>query len=255
MKAPIKYYGGKGGMYNTIISYFPDENKYNTYIEPFGGSGVVLLNKPKCDIEIYNDLDDNLFSLYWVLKDIDLFRSFKEQLELMYYHEGIRNHWLSIEPDNLLDKAIKFFYINRTSFNGHGGLSQVFVVRKNMSKSVRDYLSSIEKLPEFHERWSSVFVYKRDGLELIEKFDKPKTMMYLDPPYVKSSRKSDSGYNVDQEDDFHYKLVDVLNNVKEAKVLLSGYDNDIYGNLNSKWERKEFKLPNSESIEILWMNY
>jgi len=38
MNAPIKYFGGKGTMFNEIIKYFPDPSTYNTYIEPFGGS-------------------------------------------------------------------------------------------------------------------------------------------------------------------------------------------------------------------------
>lgn len=56
MNAPIKYFGGKGQMFNKIIEHFPDSSTYDTYIEPFGGSFSIGLKKPnETPIEIYND--------------------------------------------------------------------------------------------------------------------------------------------------------------------------------------------------------
>ena len=58
MKAPVKYYGGKGTMFNEILRHFPPAESYRTYIEPFGGSYVVGLNMPYIPpVEIYNDLE------------------------------------------------------------------------------------------------------------------------------------------------------------------------------------------------------
>lgn len=45
MNAPIKYFGGKGQMFNKIIEHFPDSSTYDTYIEPFGGSFSIGLKK------------------------------------------------------------------------------------------------------------------------------------------------------------------------------------------------------------------
>ena len=45
MNAPIQYFGGKNGMSKHIIECFPDKESYNTYIEPFGGSYAVGLQK------------------------------------------------------------------------------------------------------------------------------------------------------------------------------------------------------------------
>ena len=65
MNAPIKYFGGKGQMFNKIIEHFPDSSTYDTYIEPFGGSFSIGLKKPnETPIEIYNDLEKNVYSLY-----------------------------------------------------------------------------------------------------------------------------------------------------------------------------------------------
>ena len=53
MKAIAKYPGSKWSLANWIISYFPE---HHSYLEPFFGSGAVLFNKPRSNIETVNDL-------------------------------------------------------------------------------------------------------------------------------------------------------------------------------------------------------
>ncbi len=67
LNPPIKYFGGKGTMYKQIIKHFPEN--YSIYIEPFGGSYSVGLRQDKKCLEIYNDLEKNVYSLYKVLSD------------------------------------------------------------------------------------------------------------------------------------------------------------------------------------------
>lgn len=67
MKAIIKYPGSKWSIARWIISYFPD---HHSYLEPFFGSGAVLFNKARSNIETVNDLDDNVVNLFeWIKRD------------------------------------------------------------------------------------------------------------------------------------------------------------------------------------------
>lgn len=182
MNAPIKYFGGKGQMFNKIIEHFPDSSTYDTYIEPFGGSFSIGLKKPnETPIEIYNDLEKNVYSLYKVLSDKELFEQFKIKCDLSYYIADLRNEYrdkLKSDDLSLLDRAFYFFYVNRTSHNGIGGLSVNTVVRRNMCKSVSDMLSCIDRLPELHQRLSKCIFLNQDGINLIEKYNKENVFIY-----------------------------------------------------------------------------
>ena len=99
---PIKYFGGKNGMKKVIYEYFPPNDSYDTYIEPFGGSygvGIGMENLPK--VEIYNDLNKNVYSLYKVINDNDLFE--KELNESKVYKImvfiGLRKNKMAISKE------------------------------------------------------------------------------------------------------------------------------------------------------------
>ena len=256
MKSPIKYYGGKSYMTNIIIDHFPKE--YEVYVEGFGGGASVLFQKEKTPLEVYNDLGENVYSLFKVLSDKDMFERLKEKMDLTFYSEEIRQEFkndlrgeLSLE-----DRAYKYLFVNRSSFNGVGGFSTTMIVRRNMSKSCSDYLSMIDKLPEIHNRLSSVIIEHKDIMALLDKYDNEKTFMYLDPPYVMSTRASSQKYECDMTDEQHIAFVDRLTRCK-CKWLVSGYDNSIYDVLTQNFNKIEFKSPNSGSsaTEILWKNY
>ena len=174
MNSAIRYFGGKSNMISHIIEHFPDEGTYNTYIEPFGGSySVGLKNCENVPIEIYNDLNKNVYSLYKVLQDKELYTRFKEKCDLAIYNEDFRREYReSLKNDELdiVERAYKFFYVNRTSHNGIGGFSINTVVRRNMSKSVSDMLSAIDRMDELHQRISKIIVTNKDAFELIERY-------------------------------------------------------------------------------------
>ena len=162
-------------MTNIIIDHFPKE--YEVYVEGFGGGASVLFQKEKTPLEVYNDLGENVYSLFKVLSDKEMFERLKERMDLTFYSEEIRQEFkndlrgeLSLE-----DRAYKYLFVNRSSFNGVGGFSTTMIVRRNMSKSCSDYLSMIDKLPEIHNRLSSVIIEHKDIMALLDKYDNEKT--------------------------------------------------------------------------------
>jgi len=265
IKSPIKYFGGKGGMFNNIIKYFPEDDNIDTYIEPFGGSYSIGFAQNKYPNEIYNDLEKNVYSLYKVLSDKTLYNEFKYKCDLAIYSQDLRNEYkikLKNDDISMVDRAFYYFYLNRTSHNGVGGLSVNTITRRNMSKSVSDFLSSIDRLEDIHQRLSKVIVLNQDGIELIKKYDRQNVFFYLDPPYEQSTRTS-ARYDVDMNRKSHEMLLDTLLNLQNAKFLLSGYDCDLYNILqNNKIEKIQFQVNTVDGnkkpkvkTETLWKNY
>lgn len=258
MNSPIKYYGGKSYMTDIIISHFPKD--YSVYIEGFGGGASVLFAKEKDKLEIYNDLGRNVYSLFKVLSDKELFKQMKDKLDLTYYSSDIRKEFIEDLKRNdlsLVDRAYEYFYVNRSSFNSVGGFSTTLLVRRNMSKSVSDYLSTIDGLAEVHNRLSSVIIENRNIIDLIEKYDNKNVFFYLDPPYIHETRSSGTEYECEMSDDDHENFVNMLLNGK-GKFLISGYEHPIYDKLvDNGWNLYKYDSVNacSDRTECLWYNY
>lgn len=264
MKAPIRYFGSKGGFYNKILEQFPNENEFDTYIEPYGGSYCVGLSMTPAKNEIYNDLEQNVYSLYKVLSDVDLFTKFKEKCDLAIYSEDLRKDYkekLKEDDIDIVDRTFYFYYVNRTSHNGVGGFSMNTSIRRNMSKSVSDFLSSIDRLPELHERLSRVIVSNMDGVKLINKYNTENCLIYADPPYEQSTR-TNVRYKVDMNREKQIEFLDSVIKSK-AKILISGYECELYNiltdngfsKINFEVKTVDGNFNKKTKVETLWKNY
>jgi len=264
----IKSFGGKGsnGFLKEIYQLFPKE--YNSFIEPFCGSAVVALNiqKEKCSV-IINDLNKNIYSIFTVLQDKDLFFQLKEKLDIIFYSEDIFKESLELLKTDLslLDRAYHFFIVNRMSYSGNNkSFGKNMCIRRGVSKSVSDLLSTIDGLTEIHEKIQQFLILNRDGTELIEHYGQNEDyFMFLDPPYTWDTRTS-TRYAVDFTPEQQEHLMDVLINSK-AKILLCGYNNPLYEERlvqENRWQRYDYQIntvtgTNSKKskIESLWRNY
>jgi DNA adenine methylase len=264
----FKSFGGKNNMWKEIAQYFLDNNEYNIYIEPFAATYALGLHTmPQVDIEIINDLNGNIINLYKTIQNKDTFNEFKGLCDLTPYSEELREEYIknlsnkNVELDDVT-RAFQWFYINRTSHNGTGGFSVNISVRRNMSKSISDYLSCVDGLINFHQRLSHCVITNRDGVSLVEKYgDNQKVFMYCDPPYVWSTRTS-ARYEVDMPTATQVKFVDACIAAK-CKLLISGYDNEIYAKLeNNGFQKLSFEVKTISAkgekktkTEWLWKNY
>ena len=115
MNSPIKYYGGKSNMTDTIIHNFPNSDSYKVYVEGFGGGASVLFHKNPVGIEVYNDLGENVYALFKVLSDKDMFGRLKNRLDLTYYSEKLREEFKEKLKEKLTieDRAYYFIYVKR----------------------------------------------------------------------------------------------------------------------------------------------
>lgn len=96
-----------------------------------------------------------------------------------------------------------------------------------------------------------------DAFRLIERYNNSDTLMYLDPPYLLSSRKGGKLYNHELDDAGQRSLLDLVTSSK-AKIIISGYENDLYNASLEGW-RKDSTISQTTSGDIahetIWYNY
>jgi len=85
----------------------------------------------------------------------------------------------------------------------------------------------------------------------------PETFVYLDPPYVRSSRKSPNDlYRFEWTDEQHQRLLEILQTLP-AMVAVSGYFSEMYAKALKDWRVITFQSMTRQgpATEYLWMNY
>lgn len=177
-RAIIPWIGGKSGLADKIIGLMPE---HRCYVEVFAGAGSILFRKPESRVEILNDVNLELVTLYRVIKHhLDEFIRYLRWL-LTAREEFLR--FKATDPATLTDvqRAVRFYYLHRNAF-APGLPSPVF--RCDSTHKARFNLLRIEEdLSAAHLRLSGVFVENLPYQAAIARFDKPDTFFYLDPPY------------------------------------------------------------------------
>ena len=252
MKQVLKYPGAKSRLADWIINNMP---KHNVYLEPYAGSLSVLLNKPRCHIETVNDLHGEVVNFFRVLRDNP--DELKRLVEFTPYSrtEYDLSYQESIEP---IERARRFcvrcwqgFGCSNLYHNGFKSGQQGS--SPNPAKAWAEYSSVIILAAE---RLRGVQIENLPAMELIQRYNTSDVFIYADPPYLHGTRKNYL-YKHEMKDADHEKLLNVL--VKHpGKILLSGYDNDMYNDVLQGWNKVQ-KNTRAEGgrarTETLWMNY
>lgn len=255
MKAIMKYPGSKWSLANWIISFFPE---HHSYLEPFLGSGAVLFNKPRSNIETVNDLDGNVVNLfYWIRKDPE-----RLAREIYYtpYARQIYEEAYQLVPKNDFERAVNF-YIRLNMGHGFRTTGEKVgwkndVQGREKAYASQDWVNLPDKIIQAAERLRGVQVENRPAVDLIKRFNFSNILIYCDPPYVLDTRHGKQ-YRCEMDNDEHEELLDALINHR-GKVLISGYESDIYSDKLEGWYQERaiaYSQVSSKKEEILWMNY
>lgn len=245
MKSPIAWLGGKARHTARLVPLL-EAIPHRRYVEPFGGGASILLAKSPVEVEVYNDLDAGLYNFFTVLADPDAFERFCRLVALLPHSRRIYSEYRATwqQERDRVKAAAKWFVVARQSFGGRFGASwgsNVTSTRGGMAEVVQRWLSALDRLPEIHARLQRVRIECDDWRTIVERYDTPDTLFYLDPPYVPETRR-DGTYAHEMTLDDHAALVEVLLNIR-GKAVLSGYAHAVYKPLEAAgWERRDWKV-------------
>ena len=204
----MKYPGSKWNIARWIISYFPD---HHSYLEPFFGSGAVLFNKARSNIETVNDLDGNVVNLFeWIRKDPE--RLAHEIYFTPYARQVYDDAFAGVTEDGL-GRAVNFYirlnmgYGFRTNGEKVGWKNDV--QGRERSYASQNWCNLPDKIMQAAERLRGVQIENRPAVELIKRFDYENVLVYCDPPYMLETRHGKQyRHEMDKED--HEELLEAL---------------------------------------------
>jgi DNA adenine methylase len=177
-KSPLSWVGGKSQLAAKILPLAPD---HTCYVEAFAGAAWVLFRKPPSEVEVINDLNSELVTLYRVIQNhLDEFvRYFRWLLVAREEFERFK----ATAPATLTDiqRAVRFYYLVKT---GHSSRVPNPTFGYGTTGPPRLNLTRIEEdLSQAHLRLARVFVENLTWESVIDRYDRPHTWFYLDPPY------------------------------------------------------------------------
>jgi len=252
LKAPFIWQGGKTKSLKHLMDHIPYTK---VYVEPFGGSGAVLLARRASKLEVFNDRNSGLIDFYLALKG----SRFEELMETIRYTLSSRELFAKyqgsyIDTKDPIERAAMWFYLQQTSFAGLGrswgrATSHKVINANKIHKNLPDF-------PAIHDRLKNVQIENLDFEKCLVDYDSPETVFYLDPPYLNTKNL----YTYEWTRDDQLRLLKRIFEC-EGTVILSGYTeplNDLFPfDYTHSWEanstiRNDDTLTHSER-ENIWV--
>ena len=282
----IPWVGGKEKLAPYVRQVFPP--KVKVYVEPFGGSGAILLGLPPdpSRLDIYNDLDRELANLFLCVQErpntlmrelkflpihsravFELYKSF------VAHEDDYRRH--ALEELALLDDRDCFteeqaeelrpiFQERLKLFDVQRAAAYYKCVRGSFSSTVTSFgvksfriTRFLHQIPAASKRLEYAVVENKNALQLIEERDGERSLIYCDPPYYKAEKL----YRIKSLGRFHVRLWQKLCKCK-GYVVLSYNDCPFVRQLYKDFYILAFKRDNpmaqkedSEYGELIITNY
>lgn len=262
--AAFPYYGGKTIHLKWLLPLLP---KTQCYVEPFGGSAAVLLNRAPSPVEVYNDLDSEVVNFFRCLREdtprlhrlLRLTPHSREEFKLALEYKG----------SDPYERARCFLIRIRQVRSGkqiakdyHWGFS-VNASNNGMSSKTNQWQASLNAIQGVANRLSVVQIENRPATKLLTQYDSKDTLFYCDPPYAPSSRKSLGVYTCEMTTKQHKQFLKIANSLV-GKVAISGYDTPLYNKYLASWYKYTVLVSSSVQSagsthgvrsEVLWTNY
>lgn len=258
----LRYHGGKWRLADWLISHFPP---HNVYVEPFGGAASVMLQKPRCYAEVYNDLDGDIVNVFRVLQCPEKRALLIDKLRFTPYARAEFNlAWE--QTDDAIEAARRVIIRAQMGFGSAGATKGSTGFRRDTERryttAMQDWVRYPDCLPPIINRMMGVQLETRPALDVIRTNDRVGTLFYVDPPYLHDTRVMDGStryYRHEMTNADHVELLDRLNQV-QGMVVLNGYPSELYENALRGWRRVEKQSRasawrgTSMRTEVIWLN-
>ena len=212
----LKWIGNKQRFATEIVSYFPTD--FNTYFEPFLGSGAVLATLAP-EIAIGSDTFNHLMEIWQTLQKSPetVKKWYSDRWDILMNGDKKDEYEKIKESYNENPNGADLLFISRSCYGGvvrfrqaDGYISTPLGIHNPISP-----VSFSKRVDEWHERTKGTKFLILDYSEAME-MAKPKDLIYCDPPY----RHSQTILYGAQSFSFE-KIIRWIENFKKKDIYLS----------------------------------
>jgi len=216
INSPFRYAGGKFYARKLIMEHIPE---HTYYIEPFAGGASIFFAKTKVKNSWLNDIDKDLMNCLIIIRDrpkelVERLKNEKATKERHGYYKNI------YEPVTELDRAVRWFYLNRTSYSGIMNMQNCFwgygdkysMRPENWPRNIMRTSVKLQDVKLTSLDFEVVIAEAEDG-----------AFLFIDPPYFNADQDKFYTYAFSHED--HLRLCSILKTNKDRLKFLLTYDN------------------------------
>lgn len=217
INSPFRYAGGKFYARKLILAHIPP---HHCYMEPFAGGASIFFAKEKATKNTLNDIDSELMNCYWHIQNrvedlIALLDGQEATKEKHYYFKNV------FRPGNDLERAFRWFYLNRTSYSGimnpvncyWGYGPQYSMPPHNWPNHLRRCSQKIQNVQLLSVDFAQVVENAPDN-----------AFLFIDPPYFEADQAKFYTHSFSLDD--HYRLEMALYQHRHRLNFLLTYDNN-----------------------------
>lgn len=180
-RTPAGYIGGKRNLARRLTALI-ETIPHRTYAEVFVGMGGIFLKRRSAPpAEVINDFSGDVANLFRILQ-----RHYPQFMETLKFQLSGRKEFERLkdsDPATLtdLERAGRFLYLQRLAFGGK-------VAGRNFGVDVAasagfNVITLAPQLDAIHQRLAGVTIENLRWQDFINRYDRPGTLFYLDPPY------------------------------------------------------------------------
>ena len=256
LESPIFYMGNKYKLLKEIIPLFPKE--CNTFLDLFGGSGVVSMNYKGKEKTIYNEFNDNIVNLVKLFKNnnvekLDSYfnekikqfnicstgKDFRKNMELQKGYYNFRDYYNKSKNKDVRDLYLLICYSmnhlirfnKKNEFNASCGSTQKYIK---------------EKIVNMNECFKNVEISNKNCFDIDFKKKKKGDFVYCDPPYSHSQSILYGGQD--------FSLDELLDEIARAKSKGVFVALSIDGSKKSGYVECNLPIPKGLFEREVWVN-
>jgi len=231
-------------------------------VDVFGGSGALIARQAPRALEIYNDLDSDVWNVFVMVKDAvaceQVLQWLKATSSDRQQYDVCRNILADTNKPSVR-RAWAFVTCGTIGFSAHPAMTNGWT---RSEKQRRDLLTLPDKLKWWHRRLQKVQLENRPWQQIVDLYDSPDTFFFCDPPYLSGVLRNSANqyYQHRMDANAHVELLERLRTI-QGYALVCGYNHPLYTRLLFHWRRITFSARETmggtagKRQEVIWLNY